>query len=181
MPWVLKLIMFVCIVPTVIIIYAIGFPKEPGKKKMIFGVRDNPKFHEGDAARKVSEIVSSCRRSALIITIAVCLLSVILLFLPTTGMTMLAWTLLAFVLFIIAVPFGKGNTELKNLKKELGITKEDIGKSISIEDSLALYEEGVALVRLCNARLESVERKISLLRMTPDGEITTEPFGERGE
>ena len=54
-------------------------------------------------------------------------------------------------------------------------------ESISIEDSLALYEEGVALVRLCNARLESVERKISLLRMTPDGEITTEPFGERGE
>ena len=54
-------------------------------------------------------------------------------------------------------------------------------ENISIEDSLALYEEGVALVRLCNARLESVERKISLLRMTPDGEITTEPFGERGE
>ena len=126
MPWVFKLIMFVCIVPTVIILYAIGFPKEPGKRKMIFGVRDNPKFHEGDAAKKVSEIVSSCRRSALIITIAVCLISVILLFLPTTGMTMLAWTLLAFVSFIIAVPFGKGNTELKNLKKELGITKSGV-------------------------------------------------------
>ena len=54
-------------------------------------------------------------------------------------------------------------------------------QSVSIEDSLALYEEGVALVRLCNARLESVERKISLLRTRPDGEIVEEPFGEKGE
>ncbi len=54
-------------------------------------------------------------------------------------------------------------------------------ESVSIEDSLALYEEGVALVRLCNARLESVERKISLLRTRPDGEIVEEPFGEKGE
>ena len=54
-------------------------------------------------------------------------------------------------------------------------------ENVSIEDSLSLYEEGVALVRLCNARLESVERKISLLRTTPDGEVVQEPFGERGE
>ena len=54
-------------------------------------------------------------------------------------------------------------------------------ENVSLEDSLSLYEEGVALVRLCNARLESVERKISLLRTTPDGEVVQEPFGERGE
>lgn len=50
------------------------------------------------------------------------------------------------------------------------------GEGISLEESLALYEEGVALVRECNARLESAERKISILRMSDDGEITEEPF-----
>ena len=50
-------------------------------------------------------------------------------------------------------------------------------QGVSLEDSLALYEEGVALVKLCNGRLESVERRISALRMTSDGEIVLEPFG----
>ncbi|MCR5060638.1 MAG: DUF5808 domain-containing protein [Saccharofermentans sp.] len=126
MPWIISLVMFVCVVPTAVLLFAMGFPKEPGKKKLIFGVRDNPKFHEGDAAKKVKDIVSSCRKSALIITIIVCLISVILLILPVSGGTMLAWMLLVFVMFVIAVPFGKGNTELKNLKKELGITKSGV-------------------------------------------------------
>lgn len=50
-------------------------------------------------------------------------------------------------------------------------------QGVSLEDSIALYEEGVALVKLCNSKLESVERRINMLRMTPDGEIVAEPFG----
>ena len=46
----------------------------------------------------------------------------------------------------------------------------------SLEEALALYEEGVALVRHCNAKLEVVERKINVLKMTADGEVTEEPF-----
>ena len=49
-------------------------------------------------------------------------------------------------------------------------------QGVSLEDSLALYEEGVALVKLCNGKLEGVERRINMLRMTPDGEIVTEAF-----
>ena len=49
-------------------------------------------------------------------------------------------------------------------------------QGVSLEDSLALYEEGVALVKLCNSKLEGVERRINMLRMTPDGEIVTEAF-----
>ena len=48
MTWIIKLIMFICIVPTVILMYMLGFSGNPDKKKMIFGVRDNPKFHEGE-------------------------------------------------------------------------------------------------------------------------------------
>ena len=126
MTWLIKLIMFICIVPSALAIFAIGFPASPEKRKMIFGVRDNPKFHTPETVQKVKEIVSSNRKAAFVITMAVCLISIILLFLPATGITILAWTLLVFVMLLIAVPFGKGNTELKNLKKELGITKSGV-------------------------------------------------------
>ena len=126
MPWLIKLIMFICVVPTALLMFFIAFPANPGKRKMIFGVRDNPKFHEGNAAEKFKSIASSCRKGALIITVIVCIMSIVLLFLPANGMTMLAWILLVYGLFLIAVPFGKGNVELKNLKKELGITKSGV-------------------------------------------------------
>ena len=126
MTWLIKVIMFVCIVPSVILMYMLGFSKNPGKKKMIFGVRDNPKFHEGKGQEKFDAIVSSARKGGLIITAIVVILSIIMLFLPVNGGTLIAWILLVFALFGVAAPYGKGNTELKNLKKELGITKSGV-------------------------------------------------------
>ena len=126
MTWLIKLIMFVCIVPSAILMYMLGFSGNPGKKKMVFGVRDNPKFHEGKGQEKFDSIVSSARKGGLIITAIVVILSVIMLFLPVNGGTLLAWILLVFALFLVAAPYGKGNTELKDLKKELGITKSGV-------------------------------------------------------
>lgn len=126
MPWLIRLIMFICVVPAALLMFFIAFPANPSKRKMIFGVRDNPKFHEGDAEARFNSIARSCRKGALIITVIVCIMSIVLLFLPTNGMTMLAWILLVYGLFLIAVPFGKGNVEMKNLKKELGITKSGV-------------------------------------------------------
>lgn len=38
-----------------------------------------------------------------------------------------------------------------------------------LEESLALYEEGVGLVRLCNEKLDGAEKKIKALQVvTPD-------------
>lgn len=126
MTWLIKVIMFVCIVPSAILMYMLGFSGNPGKKKMIMGVRDNPKFHEGKGQEKFDAIVSSARKGGLIITAIVVILSIIMLFLPVTGGTLLAWILLVFALFLVAAPYGKGNMELKNLKKELGITKSGV-------------------------------------------------------
>ena len=126
MTWLIKVIMFVCIVPTVILMYMLGFSKNPGRKKMILGVRDNPKFHEGEGQKKFEAIVDSARKGGLIITAAVVIMSIIMMFLPVTGNTLLAWVLLVFALFLVAVPYGKGNTELKNLKRQLGITKSGV-------------------------------------------------------
>lgn len=126
MTWMIKVIMFICIVPSVVLMYMLDFSKNPGKKKMIFGVRDNPKFHEGKGQEKFDAIVRSARKGGLIITAIVVILSIIMMFLPVNGGTLIAWILLVFALFGVAAPYGKGNTELKNLKKELGITKSGV-------------------------------------------------------
>ena len=50
------------------------------------------------------------------------------------------------------------------------------GEGVKLEDALALYEEGVSLVRECNSMLEDAERKISILRTGDSGEITSEQY-----
>ncbi len=41
--------------------------------------------------------------------------------------------------------------------------------SAPLDESLALFEEGVGLVKLCNARLDTAEQKVKLLIPNPDG------------
>ena len=50
------------------------------------------------------------------------------------------------------------------------------GDGVELEEALALYEEGVSLVRICNEQLENARRKINRIRLNSDGEITEEPF-----
>lgn len=53
--------------------------------------------------------------------------------------------------------------------------------NVSLDDSLALYERGMKLVRVCNKALEDAERRIDAVRLTPEGAVT-EPFeGENAE
>jgi len=44
--------------------------------------------------------------------------------------------------------------------------------SAPLDESLALFEEGVGLVKLCNAQLDSAEQKVRLLSKNPDGTVT---------
>lgn len=48
--------------------------------------------------------------------------------------------------------------------------------SLSLDESLAAFEEGVRLVKLCNARLEDAEQKVRLLTASAGGEVTDLPF-----
>ncbi len=43
------------------------------------------------------------------------------------------------------------------------------GGSAPLDQSLAMFEEGVALVKLCNARLDTAEQKVKILTAGPDG------------
>ena len=46
--------------------------------------------------------------------------------------------------------------------------------AVPLEESLKLFEEGVALVKLCNSKLDAAEQKVKILKKNGDGEITEE-------
>lgn len=52
---------------------------------------------------------------------------------------------------------------------------------LTLDESLALFEEGVRLSRICGARLSEAEQKIEKLIERSDGTISSEPLtlGER--
>ncbi len=56
------------------------------------------------------------------------------------------------------------------------IVKAMEGDAVSLDESLALYEEGVALLRRCNRELDEAEQRVRILQKTPDGEIKPAPF-----
>ena len=72
---------------------------------------------------------------------------------------------------------AENNQSLESAMKRLDEVVEKLSaENISLEESLSLYEEGVALVKLCNLRLESAQRKINTLRMSEDGEVSEQAF-----
>ena len=52
---------------------------------------------------------------------------------------------------------------------------------LSLEDSLAAFEEGVKLVRFCNQKLTEVEKKIELLVKDKEGKLQLKPFAPGAE
>ena len=55
---------------------------------------------------------------------------------------------------------------------------EEIVSRLALEESLALYEEGVALVRACTRELDEAEQKVRILRRTAEGDIRPADFSE---
>ncbi len=53
--------------------------------------------------------------------------------------------------------------------------------SAPLDASLALYEEGIALVRYCNETLDDAERKVKVLVRGEDGDIIERDFIPTGE
>lgn len=43
-----------------------------------------------------------------------------------------------------------------------------------LDQSLSLFEEGVALVKLCNSRLDNAEHRVKILTMGADGSVVEE-------
>jgi exodeoxyribonuclease VII small subunit len=56
------------------------------------------------------------------------------------------------------------------------IVKAMEGDAVSLDESLALYEEGVALTRRLTRELDEAEQRVQILQRTPEGEIKPAPF-----
>ena len=67
--------------------------------------------------------------------------------------------------------------DLESVMKRLDeVVAELSAENVSLERSLSLYEEGVALVKTASARLEDAQRKVNMLRVGADGEVDEVPF-----
>ncbi len=51
----------------------------------------------------------------------------------------------------------------------------------TLDASLELYEEGIALVRACSDRLEAAEQRIKMLCLQTDGTVALTDFESGGE
>ncbi|NLP17789.1 MAG: exodeoxyribonuclease VII small subunit [Firmicutes bacterium] len=69
--------------------------------------------------------------------------------------------------------FAAGLTRLEEIVKKL-----EQG-DLTLEEALALFEEGIGLTRTCNEKLEEAEGKIKLL-MEKDGTFELQTWNEDG-
>jgi len=53
--------------------------------------------------------------------------------------------------------------------------------NLPLEDSLKVFEEGVALARQCSRYLDDAERRIEILAKDETGATTTRPFAWQGQ
>jgi exodeoxyribonuclease VII small subunit len=70
--------------------------------------------------------------------------------------------------------FDEGLAELQKIGTDL--ERGDL----ALEDALAAYERGVALVRELNQRLSEAEARVQLLTRNSEGELRLQPM-DRGE
>ena len=71
----------------------------------------------------------------------------------------------------------KFETALARLEK---IVQELEQGDLPLEQSLKLFEEGIKLSRMCNARLEEAERRVEVLLKDKSGTMIAKPFEEEG-
>jgi exodeoxyribonuclease VII small subunit len=65
----------------------------------------------------------------------------------------------------------KFEPSFRKLERIVGRLESD---SLDLEESLKLYEEGVALSRFCSKVLEQAEKKVQKLARDENGELSTE-------
>ena len=73
-----------------------------------------------------------------------------------------------------ALPYEQRSARLEEI-----VSRLESGE-LPLEESLALYEEGVALVRACTRELDEAEQKVRILRRTAEGDIRPADFSEPG-
>ena len=74
---------------------------------------------------------------------------------------------------------GRKNMSFEDALASLDtLVKKLEGGALTLEESLAVFEEAASLVKLCNDKLEAAEKRVSILLKERDGEIAEKDFGE---
>lgn len=73
------------------------------------------------------------------------------------------------------VKFEEAFNRLEEIARQLE------GGELALEESLALYEEGMKLVELCSQKLDAAEKKILKLSKSGEGAFRTEEMDFPGE
>jgi exodeoxyribonuclease VII small subunit len=68
-----------------------------------------------------------------------------------------------------------------SLKRLEEIVAQLEDNKLALEQSLAIFEEGVKLVRFCASRLDDAERRIEMLLADKEGRLHAAPFPEEPE
>ena len=71
--------------------------------------------------------------------------------------------------------FEKAFQELEEIVRRLE------SEELPLDESLQLFERGIQLSRLCNQKLEEVEKKIELILADSKGQPVVKPFEAEGE
>ena len=69
-------------------------------------------------------------------------------------------------------------TALKNLEE---IVKKLENGELSLDSTLALFEEGIKLSRFCHTKLEEAERRVEILLKNGSSQMRTVPFESENE
>ncbi len=67
------------------------------------------------------------------------------------------------------------------LKKLEKIVTDLEDGSLSLDEALGKYEEGIKLSKLCAKRLELAKKKVEILMKSEDGSVELKPFDESYE
>ena len=119
--------MFICLVPSVILLYVMMYPKNWQKKQRIFGVNNRPEYKVDKSAKFIDILVGTHKKQGTAILIGILVISTLLLFVPGLTIKMIVWTVFVYIaLVVICIPYALGNSELKKYKKCLGIVNEGV-------------------------------------------------------
>lgn len=123
----LGFIMFLCLAPFLVIAYFYLYPKNWQKRKFVFGIKVRQEYKMGDVERRVDEIVQRNRNTAKWIITILIIIGLGLLLISNLTAMMIIFTFFILIAFVICdIPYIKGNSELKSLKRELGIESKGV-------------------------------------------------------
>ena len=129
---ILSIVMIAVMVPTVLILFFYEYPKKWRERKYIYGILNRAEFKEETTASRIDEITATCRKQAKIILICSFVIMLAICVIPDFITNMITWSVFIILdIVLLNIPLFRGNSEMKSLKRELGLTSK---KGISYTD-----------------------------------------------